>query len=50
VRIVPPKLRSEFDTLKHSIDTEVDAVTLPDVTIGAKAPDQEKADDADPAE
>ncbi len=55
VRIVPPRLRPEFDALKHSIDAEVDAIgaQAPEhETIGAQAPEHEteKIDEADPAE
>jgi len=49
VRIIPPRLRGDFDDMKKTLDAEIDSITLPDAPAGAEPSPTEKSND-DPAE
>ena len=51
VRIVPPRLRGDFDELKKNLDAEIDSITLPDApSIPASQAADEKPNETEETE
>ncbi len=43
VRIVPPRLRGDFDDLRKTLDAEIDGIALPEATPAQNAPAQDQS-------
>jgi murein DD-endopeptidase MepM/ murein hydrolase activator NlpD len=51
VRIVPPRLRGDFDEQKKTLDAEIDSITLPEASTGPPSKDDgDKQNEADETE
>jgi murein DD-endopeptidase MepM/ murein hydrolase activator NlpD len=49
VRIVPPRLRGDFDAVRAAMDTEIDSITLPEAA-SVETPDKDKDKQTEPEE